>query len=103
MFLRFTQMFAAGLSSMFEMMDINEDCYGLGYISKLVASELANMPSARGRRKVKSWILIALHYLYSQDNNKICLKLCNLVLNCSNLRLYGGGICCSSQDGYGMV
>ncbi|XP_031556995.1 sec1 family domain-containing protein 2-like [Actinia tenebrosa] len=48
------KMFAAGLSSMFEIMDINEDCYGLGYISKLVASELANMPSARGRRKTAS-------------------------------------------------
>ncbi|KAK3707203.1 hypothetical protein QZH41_019565 [Actinostola sp. cb2023] len=45
------KMFAASLSSMFELMDVNEDCYGMGYLSKLVASELANMPSARGRRK----------------------------------------------------
>ena len=52
-------MFAAGLSSMFEIMDINEDCYGLGYISKLVASELANLPSARVRRKVGTFISAA--------------------------------------------
>jgi len=45
-------MFASSLSSMFELLDINENCYGVGYLSKLVASELANLPSARGRRKV---------------------------------------------------
>ena len=46
------QMFASGLSGLFESLEMNEDCYGVGYLSKLIASELANMPSARMRRKV---------------------------------------------------
>ena len=45
-------MFASGLSGLFESLDMNEDCYGVGYLSKLIASELASMPSARMRRKV---------------------------------------------------
>ncbi|XP_048578515.1 sec1 family domain-containing protein 2 [Nematostella vectensis] len=45
------KMFASGLSSMFELLEVSEDCYGMGYLSKLIASELANIPSARGRRK----------------------------------------------------
>ena len=50
----FQQMFASGLNSLFELLEVNEDCYGMGYLSKLIATELANMPSARVRRKVQS-------------------------------------------------
>ena len=34
-------------------MNVNEDCYAVGHFSKMIASELANMPQARGRRKVE--------------------------------------------------
>ena len=46
-------MFAFGLNSLFELLDVNEDCYGVGYLSKVIATELANLPAARMRRKVK--------------------------------------------------
>ena len=46
------QMFAFGLNSLFELLDVNEDCYGVGYLSKVIATELANLPAARMRRKV---------------------------------------------------
>ncbi|XP_047125491.1 sec1 family domain-containing protein 2 isoform X1 [Hydra vulgaris] len=48
------KMLAASLNTWFESMSINEDCYAVGHFSKVVASELANMPQARGRRKVAS-------------------------------------------------
>ena len=47
------QMFAFGLNSLFELLDVNEDCYGVGYLSKVIATELANLPAARMRRKVQ--------------------------------------------------
>lgn len=52
-------MLASTLNSMFESMSIHEDCYAVGHFSRLVATELANMPDARGRRKVifKAFIL----------------------------------------------
>lgn len=46
-------MFAFGLNSLFELLDVNEDCYGVGYLSKVIATELANLPAARMRRKVQ--------------------------------------------------
>lgn len=46
------QMFAFGLNNLFEMLEVNEDCYGVGYLSKVIATELANLPAARMRRKV---------------------------------------------------
>lgn len=46
------QMFAFGLNSLFELLEVSEDCYGIGYLSKVIATELANLPVARTRRKV---------------------------------------------------
>ena len=46
------QMFAFGLNNLFELLEVNEDCYGVGYLSKVIATELANLPAARMRRKV---------------------------------------------------
>ena len=46
------QMFVFGLSSLFELLEVSEDCYGIGYLSKVIATELANLPAARTRRKV---------------------------------------------------
>ena len=46
------QMFAFGLNSLFEMLEVSEDCYGVGYLSKVIAAEIANLPAARSRRKV---------------------------------------------------
>ena len=46
-------MLASSLNDMFENLNINEDCYGVGHFAKIVASELANLPNARARRKVK--------------------------------------------------
>ena len=46
------QMFAFGLNSLFELLEVSEDCYGVGYLSKVIATELANLPAARMRRKV---------------------------------------------------
>lgn len=54
------QMFAFGLNSLFELLDVNEDCYGVGYLSKVIATELANLPSARMRRKVNDALLVLL-------------------------------------------
>ncbi|XP_057313042.1 sec1 family domain-containing protein 2-like [Hydractinia symbiolongicarpus] len=48
------KMLASTLNSMFESMSIHEDCYAVGHFSRLVATELANMPDARGRRKLAS-------------------------------------------------
>ncbi|KAL9984416.1 hypothetical protein ACROYT_G006704 [Oculina patagonica] len=48
------KMFAFGLNSLFELMEVSEDCYGVGYISKVIATELANLPAARMRRKSSS-------------------------------------------------
>lgn len=48
------KMFAFGLNSLFELLEVNEDCYGVGYLSKLIATELANLPVARMRRKSTS-------------------------------------------------
>jgi len=45
-------MFAFGLNNLFELLEVNEDCYGVGYLSKVIATELANLPAARMRRKV---------------------------------------------------
>jgi len=45
-------MFAFGLNSLFELLEVSEDCYGIGYLSKVIATELANLPAARTRRKV---------------------------------------------------
>eukprot|EP00794_Sanderia_malayensis_P016691 gene16691-18385_t len=42
---------ASSLSDMFEISSINEDCYGVGHFSKIIASELANLPDAKARRK----------------------------------------------------
>lgn len=47
------QMFVFGLSSLFELLEVSEDCYGVGYLSKVIATELANLPAARTRRKVR--------------------------------------------------
>eukprot|EP00112_Aurelia_sp_Birch-Aquarium-sp1_P013412 Seg2846.1 transcript_id=Seg2846.1/GoldUCD/mRNA.D3Y31 product="Sec1 family domain-containing protein 2" protein_id=Seg2846.1/GoldUCD/D3Y31 len=46
------KMLAASLGDMFENQSIHEDCYGVGHFSKLVATELANLPNARARRKM---------------------------------------------------
>jgi len=46
--------FCSSMNSMFEQMDIHEDCYAVGHFSRLVANELANMTDAKGRRKVAS-------------------------------------------------
>ncbi|XP_068744966.1 sec1 family domain-containing protein 2-like [Montipora capricornis] len=48
------KMFAFGLNSLFEMLEVNEDCYGVGFLSKVIATELANLPAARMRRKSAS-------------------------------------------------
>ena len=56
------QMFAFGLNSLFEMLEVNEDCYGVGYLSKVIATELANLPAARMRRKVDC--LLDLHFYH---------------------------------------
>ncbi|XP_015778789.1 PREDICTED: sec1 family domain-containing protein 2-like [Acropora digitifera] len=45
------KMFAFGLNNLFELLEVNEDCYGVGYLSKVIATELANLPAARMRRK----------------------------------------------------
>lgn len=45
------KMFAFGLNSLFELLEVSEDCYGVGYLSKAIATELANLPAARTRRK----------------------------------------------------
>ena len=45
-------MLASSLDNIFDVMSINEDCYGAGHFAKLMATELANLPSARARRKV---------------------------------------------------
>ena len=42
-------MFAFGLNNLFELLEVNEDCYGVGYLSKVIATELANLPAARMR------------------------------------------------------
>ena len=46
-------MLASSLNDMFENLEIHEDCYGVGHFAKVVASELANLPSAKARRKVR--------------------------------------------------
>ena len=53
-------MFAFGLNSLFELLEVDEDCYGVGYLSKVIATELANLPAARMRRKV-CYIAFNLH------------------------------------------
>lgn len=45
-------MLAASLNDFFENQSIAEDCYGIGHFAKIVASELANLPNAKSRRKV---------------------------------------------------
>ena len=51
-------MLASSLNDMFENLEIHEDCYGVGHFAKVVASELANLPSAKARRKVRRIIKI---------------------------------------------
>ena len=46
-------MLASSLNDMFENLEIHEDCYGVGHFAKIVASELANLPNAKARRKVR--------------------------------------------------
>ena len=66
-------MFAFGLNSLFELLEVSEDCYGVGYVSKVIATELANLPAARTRRKVNQLTLyIQLHY---QLNSALRLKI----------------------------
>ena len=47
------------LSDLFAQLDVGEDCYSVGSMSKLIAAELANLPSAKTRRKVG-----LIHYSY---------------------------------------
>ncbi|XP_065053215.1 sec1 family domain-containing protein 2-like [Rhopilema esculentum] len=48
------KMLASSINDLFENLSIHEDCYGIGHFSKIVASELANMPNAKARRKAAS-------------------------------------------------
>lgn len=45
-------MFVFGLSSLFELLEVSEDCYGIGYFSKVIVIELVNLLVVRIRRKV---------------------------------------------------
>ena len=51
-------MLASSLNDMFESLGVHEDCYGVGHFAKIVASELANLPSAKARRKVRTISII---------------------------------------------
>ena len=44
-------MLSGSLNSMFESLNIAEDCYGVGHFSRLLATDLASHPQARARRK----------------------------------------------------
>lgn len=46
------QVFVSLLSDFFAQLDVGEDCYAVGSMSKLIAAELASLPSAKARRKV---------------------------------------------------
>ena len=62
-------MFAFGLNSLFELLEVSEDCYGVGYLSKVIATELANLPAARTRRKVHQSITCKLVSLLSMRSS----------------------------------
>ncbi|XP_070581895.1 sec1 family domain-containing protein 2-like isoform X2 [Ptychodera flava] len=44
-------MFVCSMSCLFEMLNVNEDCYAVGPTSRIIASELASLQSAKNRRK----------------------------------------------------
>lgn len=62
------QMFAFGLNSLFELLEVSEDCYGIGYLSKVIATELANLPAARTRRKVNQTTNKLISQVYKHVN-----------------------------------
>ncbi|XP_077986469.1 sec1 family domain-containing protein 2-like [Glandiceps talaboti] len=45
------KMFVCSLSSLFDMLKVSEDCYAVGATSRIIASELAALQSAKTRRK----------------------------------------------------
>ncbi|XP_022085168.1 sec1 family domain-containing protein 2-like isoform X2 [Acanthaster planci] len=45
------KMLVSGISSFCEQIKVNEDVYSIGHTSRLVAAELAGLPSAKARRK----------------------------------------------------
>ncbi|XP_078685938.1 sec1 family domain-containing protein 2-like isoform X1 [Branchiostoma floridae x Branchiostoma belcheri] len=45
------KMLVSNLSSLFEGLNVREDCYAVGPFSRVIASELANLNSAKNRRK----------------------------------------------------
>jgi hypothetical protein len=45
------RVFVSMLNDLFAQLDVGEDCYSVGLMSKLIAAELANLPSAKTRRK----------------------------------------------------
>lgn len=61
-------MFAFGLNSLFELLEVSEDCYGIGYLSKVIATELANLPAARTRRKVNRTTNKLISQVYKHVN-----------------------------------
>ena len=46
------QIFVSGLSGLCEHLRVSEDVYAVGHTSRIIATEFANLPSARARRKV---------------------------------------------------
>eukprot|EP00058_Branchiostoma_floridae_P023807 XP_002609297.1 hypothetical protein BRAFLDRAFT_59700 [Branchiostoma floridae] len=49
--MRIARMLASNISSLFEGLNVREDCYAVGPFSRVIASELANLNSAKNRRK----------------------------------------------------
>ncbi|XP_062507516.1 sec1 family domain-containing protein 2-like [Corticium candelabrum] len=45
------RVFVSQLNDFFSQLDIGEDCYAVGSMSKVIAAELANLSSAKSRRK----------------------------------------------------
>ncbi len=51
------QNLAESLNSLFEGMNTREELFSLGYTSRLVASQLAALPQAKARRKVRLCVI----------------------------------------------
>ena len=43
---------ASALSSLFDELQLNEDCYAIGHTSKLLAAELVNISSAKTKKVI---------------------------------------------------
>ena len=55
-------MFVSSLSGFCEQLQVSEDVYAVGHTSRIVASELAGLPSAKARRKVGNFFIYHVYY-----------------------------------------